>query len=524
MKNFFKTIFSQTKVFYISIVLLICIFVLGTAFPSEFQVITKNIRTFISNDLGWYYLLLVTGIVIVCLFFIINPVGQIRLGDPKSQPEHSLLSWIAMLFSAGMGIGLVFWGTAEPLSHYAISSPVADPGTKQAFEDAIKYSYFHWGIHAWAIYGIVALALAYFQFRKKESILISTTLKPLFGQNINGTIKTIVDTITIFATVIGIATTLGFGAIQINGGLAYLMNIPESLGTQFIIIAVTTVLFLTSAMLGLNKGIKTLSNFNIFLAFVLLVLVIIIGPTINIMNNFVDSIGSYLQGFFRMSFRTAAYDSTHNSWIQQWTIFYWAWWLSWTPFVGLFIARISKGRTIREFLICVLLVPTLLSMIWFAAFGTLAIQAFNEGAQLISLATEEILFGTFAHYPLALTMSVIAVFLIFTFFITSADSAVYVLSILSENGGLYPSKKTKLIWGLAVSFLAGLLLAIGGLKALQDVLIIVALPFSVIILLMMIALYIELEHERKQMGLYIKPDTYPEKDKPFRSYEEQESN
>ena len=511
---------TRSFVFYLSLAIVGGVALAGLTIPQPFYVLTKALRQFISRDFGWYYLLLLAAMVCFCVFFIVTPAGQIRLGDPHSEPEHSKFSWLAMLFSAGMGIGLVFYGAAEPLSHFAVSAPAAEVGSQQALEDALKYTFFHWGIHAWAAYGLVALAIAYFQFRKKESILLSVTLKPLFGKRAEGFIGTLVDSATIFATVVGVATSLGYGAIQINSGLHFLWQVPESQTVQMLIIAVTTVLFLLSAMSGVSRGVKFLSNLNVILALLLLACVIATGPTVLILNNFVDSIGSYIQGFFRMSFRTAAYDAARNQWIQQWTIFYWAWWLSWTPFVGIFIARISKGRTIREFLVHVMLVPTLLTMLWFSAFGTLATHLQTTGIELIDLDTENVLFGALAHCPFGFFMSVLAVFLIFSFFITSADSAVFVLAMLSEKGALHPTNRTKLIWGVLLSVLAGTLLAAGGLDALQNVLIIVALPFSVAIVLMMIALYIELEHERNEMGLYIKPDTYPEKDKPFRSYED----
>lgn len=469
--------------------------------------------------MGWYYLLLVTGIVFLCGFFIVSPIGQIKLGDPKSKPEHSNISWFAMLFSAGMGIGLVFWGAAEPLSHFAVSAAQAEPGTRQALEDAFKYTFFHWGIHAWAVYAIVALSLAYFKFRKKEKSLLSATLKPILGDKTDGKIGKVVDTITIFATVIGVATTLGFGATQINGGLNYLFGIPYSLSVQIVIIVITTVLFILSALSGIGKGVKILSNLNIVLAAGLLAIALIVGPTVDIMNTFVDSIGNYMQGFFRMSFRAAAHDPQQKMWIQKWTIFYWAWWISWSPFVGVFIARISKGRTIREFLSCVLLFPTILSFLWFSVFGTLSTSAQVAGVNVAGMATETVLFKTFSAYPFATLLSIVAIVLVFSFFITSADSATYVLGMLSEDGSINPHGRTKVVWGVALSVISIILLMAGGLDALQNVLIIVALPFSLIILLIMISLLKELNHEREEMGLKIKPAIYPKKNEPFKSYE-----
>ncbi len=509
-----------TSVFWISICLVMIIVLSGMIFSTDFQVITKQVRNFITNYLGWYYLLLVTGLVFFCLFFIVSPIGQIRLGDPDSKPEHSKFSWIAMLFSAGMGIGLVFWGAAEPLSHYAVSAPQGQVATQEALENAFRYTFFHWGIHAWAVYAIVALALAYFQFRKKEKSLISVTLKPVFGQNTDGFLGKIIDSITVFATVIGVAITLGFGAVQINGGLRYLFGIPKNIFVQIIIITVTTVFFLMSAISGIGKGVKILSNINAILAVGLLSMAIIVGPSVAIMNTFVDTLGGYLQQFIKMSFRTGEFNAGQQAWTQKWTIFYWAWWISWSPFVGVFIARISKGRTIREFVTNVLLVPTIFCFLWFSAFGVLSTNAQNQGAQLINLSTEEVLFGAFNYYPFGMVLSIIAMILVFTFFITSADSATFVLGMLSEDGSLYPHNIVKFVWGILISVISVVLLMSGGLNALQDILIIVALPFSIVILFLVISLYIELDHEKKEMGLYIKPENFPSKEEPFKSYED----
>ena len=338
------------------------------------------------------------------------------------------------------------------------------------------------------------MALAYFGFRKEEKYLLSVTLKPLFGKKTDGWLGYIIDIITVVATVIGVATTLGFGAIQINGGLSYLTHnaIPNEMWVQVIIIVVTTGLFVLSALSGLGKGIKILSNVNMVLAIALLAIAIVVGPTVKIFDNMTESIGLYLHEFFGMSFRTAAFNSGERSWIDTWTIFYWAWWISWSPFVGIFIARISKGRSIREFITVVLLIPTVLSFIWFSAFGTMANTVQQNGtADLTSLKVEETLFGTFSHYPLGILMSIIAIVLIFTFFITSADSATYVLSMLSEDGKLIPTNGKKVVWGAIVAGIAMALLFAGGLKALQSTLIIIALPFAVVIALIVVALIVE---------------------------------
>lgn len=352
-----------TPVFTGSLIVSLILVLLGIIVPRGFQSWTQILREQVSTNFGWLYLLLVTSILALCVFFIMSPLGQIRLGQPHSRPEYSTVSWIAMMFSAGMGIGLVFYGAAEPLSHFAISTPGAPKESQTALADAFRFTFFHWGIHAWAVYALVALALAYFGFRKQEKYLLSVTLKPLFGDKTDGWLGKIVDITTVVATVIGVATTLGFGAAQINGGLSFLLGVPNNAFVQIVIILITTALFVMSALSGLGKGVKILSNLNLIFAVALLALVIILGPTVRIFDTLTESLGSYLQNFFGMSFRAAAFDNTKRSWIDNWTIFYWAWWISWSPFVGVFIARISKGRSIREFLTVVLLIPTLLSFV-----------------------------------------------------------------------------------------------------------------------------------------------------------------
>ncbi|WP_422122782.1 BCCT family transporter [Planococcus sp. X10-3] len=488
-----------TNVFWISLVLVALAVGYGALAPENFALVTGNMQSFLTTSFGWYYLLVVSVMVLFCLFFLISPMGQVKLGKDTDKPEFSFATWIAMLFSAGMGIGLVFWGAAEPLSHYAIDPATADPGTREAFRESMRFSFFHWGIHAWAIYAVVALALAYAQFRKGEPGLVSATLKPLFGDRMKGTWGTVVDVIAVFATVVGVATTLGFGAIQINGGLAYMFDgiTAGSFVTQLIIIGVVTVLFMISAWTGLSKGIKYLSNTNMVLAVLLLALVIILGPTLLIFNIFTDTIGTYLQNLVSMSFRSSPIDGENRAWVNAWTIFYWAWWISWAPFVGIFIARISKGRSIRQFLFGVLMLPTIISFLWFSAFGSTAINVQSSGFDMTQLLTEERLFATFTQLPLGTLMSFVAVLLITTFFITSADSATFVLGMQTTNGSLHPQTSVKLTWGIAQSSIAVILLSTGGLDALQTVLIIAAFPFSIIMLLMMGSFYKALNLEYK---------------------------
>ncbi|MDQ0226354.1 BCCT family transporter [Metabacillus niabensis] len=500
-----------SNVFWITVAIVLVAVIFGVSAPDSFEEATNNLQAFLTTSFGWYYLILVTIIVVFCIFLIFSPVGMIRLGKPDEKPEFSKVSWFSMLFSAGMGIGLVFWGAAEPLSHF-IDPPLAEGGTATAHKEAMRYTFFHWGIHAWAIYAIVALALAYFQFRKDEPGLISATLKPVLGKWMDGPLGTIVDVLAVFATVVGVATTLGFGAAQINGGLTYLFGIPNNFIVQLIIIVTVTVLFMISAWSGLGKGIKYLSNTNMVLAILLFLLMFIAGPTILILNMFTDTLGGYIQNIVQMSFRIAPLNEEHRAWINSWTIFYWAWWISWSPFVGIFIARVSRGRTIREFMIGVLLLPAVVSFLWFAVFGTSAIEVQNAGnVDLTSFATEEVLFAVFSEFPWSMLLSIVAIILVCTFFITSADSATFVLGMQTTYGSLTPPNSVKLTWGIAQSLVAVILLYSGGLQALQNSLIAAAFPFSIIIVLMMISLYRSLTKERKELGLYIKPK--PRKDK-----------
>lgn len=504
-----------SNVFWVSTAILLIAVVYGVAAPNNFETITSNIESFITSRFGWYYLILVSLMVSFCIFLILSPIGSITLGKPNDKPEYSTVSWFAMLFSAGMGIGLVFWGAAEPLSHFATNPPIAKAGSDEALKDAIRFTFFHWGLHAWGIYALIALALAYFNFRKEEPGLISSTLSPILGKYSKGKIGGLIDVLAVLATVIGVATTLGFGAAQINGGLSFLLNIPNNFSVQVIIIAIVTVLFIMSAWSGLGKGIKYLSNTNLILAFLLLILMFLVGPTLLTLNLFTDTIGKYFQNIVQMSFRIAPLNSKDREWINTWTIFYWAWWISWSPFVGIFIARVSKGRTIRQFLIGVLLAPSIVSFIWFSVFGTASIHVQQQGkVNLTSLKTEEILFGVFEQMPMTTILSIVALVLICIFFITSADSATFVLGMQTTFGSLTPPNSVKLTWGILQSLVAAILLYSGGLQGLQNALIIAALPFSIIIILMAISLYRSLMKERHELRLYVRAKPKKKKAEP----------
>ncbi|HAQ08589.1 MAG TPA: choline transporter [Bacillus bacterium] len=493
----------DSSVFYISTGILLLMVLFGVFIPETLEALTANVQAFITDSFGWYYLILVSMMVIVCLYFLISPLGKIRLGKQDDRPEFTRPTWFAMLFSAGMGIGLVFWGTAEPISHYMVSTPTGvEPGSDQAIRDAMRFTFFHWGIHAWAIYGIVALVLAYFNFRHGKPGLISATLEPVLGDRAYGLTGKVIDIISVVATVIGVATTLGFGAVQINGGLSYLFGIPTNFMSQLVIVLIVTVLFMISAWTGLGKGIRILSNTNMLLAVLLFLLMFILGPTQFILNIFTNTVGTYLQNLPAMSFRISPLNEDVRSWINGWTIFYWAWWIAWAPFVGIFIARVSKGRTIREFVFGVLLVPSVIGFLWFSTFGGTAIMLEHQGVAKISeLATEESLFGVFANYPLGTLLSILAMVLVGTFFITSADSGTYVLGMMTTNGSLTPGNRIKFTWGILLSAIALVLLYTGGLQALQNTMIVAALPFSIIMALMAISLIKALGQEAKELGI-----------------------
>ncbi|OEH54386.1 choline transporter [Oceanobacillus sp. E9] len=482
---------SVTSVFWYSLALCIIVVLWGSYAPSNLEGFTSDVTTFISDTFGWYYLIIVMLMLIFCVYLIFSKYGKIKLGKENDKPEFSLLSWFAMLFSAGMGMGLVFWTTAEPISHAFISSPGAELGSEQAINDGLKYSFFHWGIHAWAVYGIVALVLAYFKFYKDTPGLISATLVPLFGRNsMQGPAGKIIDTLAVFATVVGVAATLGFGSAQINGGLSYLFGTPSTFWMQLLILVIATILFICSAWSGIGRGIKYLSNINMGLAFVLLLMLFLIGPTLYILNMFTHTLGSYVSDFFDMSLRLAPQDGDQRTWINNWTVFYWAWWISWSPFVGIFIARISKGRTIKEFMLGVLLVPSIVCFIFFAVFGVSALNLEQNGiAEISKFALETSTFGVLNEYPLGMIMSIITLFVVAIFFITSADSATFVLGMLSTGGTINPQNSVKIMWGLMQSAVAAIIVYFGGTQGLQNMLIIAALPFSVVIILMCVSFF-----------------------------------
>ncbi|SDJ03978.1 BCCT family transporter [Natribacillus halophilus] len=490
MKKYSVLIFSV-----LAIVILVAV---GFLLPQQLESFTGGLQLLISESFGWYYLLLVTLFLLTSIYFLFSPAGKLKLGKPDEEPEFGRISWITMLFGAGLGIGLVFFGAYEPLSHYAIQSPTGELGTPEAATNALTFSYFHWGLHGWGVYSILALALAFYHFRNDHPALISSTLRPILRNSVKGFVGKLIDIVAVIATVIGVATSLGFGATQLNGGFSYLFGLPTNFFTQVIIVLVITVLFMISAWSGLAKGIRWLSNTNMLIAGVLFILMLIIGPTIFNLNLFTDTLGNYIQTLPRMSFRIAPFDAEIRDWINDWTLFYWAWWIAWAPFVGSFIARVSRGRSVREFIFAVLLVPSIIVFLWFTIFGGSAISVEQSGVDLASLSEELVLFGMFLNVDFGVLLSILAMVMLVIFFITSADSATLVLGMYTANGSDTPPTRLKLLWGVLLSVTALVLLYSGGLQALENALIIAALPFSVVMLLMTLGLIVVMTKEGRR--------------------------
>lgn len=488
-------------VFAITIVIVLLFALWGALAPDQLAAAANSAYEFSIRNFGWFYLMATLFFLLFALYLAFSRFGSIRLGDDDDEPEYSTLSWFSMLFSAGMGIGLVFWGVAEPLSHYLAPPEGAESGTTEAARLAMRYSFFHWGLHPWAIYTVIALTLAYFQYRKGYKGLISSTFIPLLGKRFaEGWLGKAIDSLAVIATVFGVATSLGLGALQINGGLHHLFGLPISSWSQIGIIGIVTVLFLISATSGLDKGIKLLSNTNLVMAALLMVFIWITGPTSFIFETFTTTLGSYMQNIINMSLRLTPFSK--GTWVGAWTLFYWAWWIAWAPFVGTFIARVSKGRTIKEFVLCVLLLPTLFGFVWFSVYGGtgLHLELFDAVnlAKAVEADTTTALFLTIEQLPLGTILATVATLLILIFFITSADSATFVLGMLSTNGDLNPSNKVKITWGILQSAIAVVLLVSGGLSGLQTASIVAALPFAVVLIGMCLSLLKALQAEDKE--------------------------
>ncbi|WP_341926952.1 BCCT family transporter [Nocardioides psychrotolerans] len=450
---------------------------------------------------GWLFVLTSSAFVVFVIWLALSRFGNITLGRDGEQPEFGTVSWVAMMFSAGMGIGLMFYGVSEPITHFATPPPgTGAAGNPEATQNAMATTLFHWTLHPWAIYAVVGLAIAYGVYRKGRLQLISAAFEPLLGDRAHGPAGKVIDMLAIFATLFGSAASLGLGALQIRSGLTIVTGWGATGNAVLVgIIAVLTAAFVLSAVSGVSKGIQYLSNINMVLAISLALFVFIVGPTIFILNLVPTSLGSYVQDLSMMAARTGAEGNETNAWLQTWTVFYWAWWLSWTPFVGMFIARISRGRTIRQFVTGVLLVPSLVSLVWFAIFGGAAIDQQKSGTDIAGAGgIETQLFTTLEAYPLATVSSIVVMVLVAIFFVSGADAASIVMGTLSERGTLHPSKPTVIFWGVATGAVAAVMLLVGGsdaLTGLQTITIVAALPFVLVMVGLAVALVKDLRSD-----------------------------
>ncbi|MGM0460825.1 MAG: BCCT family transporter [Fibrobacterota bacterium] len=469
-------------------------------FSDQAALIFESTLKFVTATFGWFLILTVNAFVIAAVYFAFSRFGKIRLGGKDARPEFSTLAWFAMLLSAGMGIGLMFWSVGEPILHFNSPSPMfigVNGGTSQAAQSAMGVTFFHWGLHPWAIYAVVALGLAFFAFNRGLPLTIRSIFYPLLGERIYGFWGNLIDAFSVLATLIGLATSLGLGVSQVNAGLNYLFGVQMHTMVQVLLIAGITGLATISVVLGLDGGVKRLSEFNMVLAALFMLFIIIVGPTIYIFSGFTQNIGFYFANIVELSFWTETFKE--SNWQGGWTIFYWAWWISWSPFVGMFIARVSKGRTVREFLISVLIIPSLLSFIWMSVFGGSAISLQVTGvADMYTAVNENVstaLFFMLDHFPFSGLLSLIGIVLVVIFFVTSSDSGSLVVDHLTSGGKLDSPVRQRVFWAVMEGVIAAVLLIGGGLTTLQTASVITGLPFAIILLFIIYSLFLGFSQE-----------------------------
>lgn len=472
-------------VFYTSVLFITLIIMITIIFPKLTLEKLKLVQSYLTVNFGWFYVLSMTIIFFVVVFLGISNFGKIKLGPDHSKPDYTNGSWFAMLFAAGMGVGLMFFGVGEPLMHY-LAPPNGDARTIEAAKQAMNITFFHWGLNAWAVYGIVAIILAFFAYRHNLPLTLRSAFYPIIGDKIYGKFGDAVDVFAVIATLFGVTTSLGYGVLQVNSGFNYLFGMPIGSLSQVLLIAAITIGVTISATSGVDKGIKLLSNTNMILAVLFVVFILILGQTSTLFKSLIENTGIYLSSFLSDTFNLYAYEKQNESWIGGWTILYWTWWISWSPFVGLFIARISRGRTIREFVVGVLFIPVGFTIIWMTIFGNSAINLVNSGfEQLATMVNDDIslaLFIFLEQFPFTFISAFIAVLMIILFFITSADSAAMVIDMLCSKGEDKNPKWQKVFWCALIGILAAVLLYTGGLDALQTMTIISALPLTLAML------------------------------------------
>jgi choline/carnitine/betaine transport len=509
-------------VFGVTAVLAVGFVVWGIVSTDGLASISGAAQSWVIEKTGWLFVLAASFFVIFVLWLAASRYGRIKLGADDEKPQFKTVSWIAMMFSAGMGIGLMFFGAAEPLSHFVTPPPgTSQPESEAAIRTAMATAMFHWGLHPWAIYAVAGIAIGYGTFRKGRKQLFSSIFQPLLGsKRTEGWAGRVIDMLAIFATLFGSAASLGIGATQIGAGLEFNGWVPEATAPLLIgIIVVLTIAFIFSAVSGIARGIQWLSNINMVLAVVLAVFVFVVGPTLLILNLIPATLGAYLGDMTEMASRTAATGGDEmSSWLASWSVFYWAWWISWTPFVGMFIARISRGRTIREFVVGVLLAPSIVALIWFSIFGGSAIHEQQiDGDMTVdgAVVSDNTLFQLLEHYPLASVSTVLVMVLVGIFFVSGADSASIVMGTLSQRGALHPSRKVVVFWGVVMGAVAAIMLAIGGggteaLTGLQNLTVVASLPFVIVMLVACYALWSELRTDplivRRQVAVEMMRD------------------
>ncbi|QGQ20931.1 BCCT family transporter [Cellulomonas sp. JZ18] len=492
-------------VYWPALVVIVLVAGLAIAFPDRAGTAIDALQDNVVGAFGWYYVLLVAAFVVFALWVGLGRWGDIVLGDDDAQPEFGIGAWFSMLFAAGMGIGLVFWGVAEPLSHFASPKPGVVGAPERLAEQAMAQTYLHWGVHAWAIYVVVGLALAYAIHRRGRPVSIRWALEPLFGERVRGRLGDVIDVTAVVGTVFGVATSLGLGVLQITAGLDHIGVLTPSTGVQVVLILVITAAATVSVVSGLDRGLKWLSNANVTMAGVLLLAILVLGPTLFLLREFVQSLGVYLANVLPLTFNVSAYaGEAGEAWQAAWTTFYWGWWISWAPFVGVFIARISRGRTVREFVGGVLLVPTLVTFLWFSVLGGSAVyrELFGQGGMVGADGTvvpENALFDLLGDLPWGSALSVLAIVLVALFFVTSADSGSLVVAMLASGGDPQPRVAIRVTWAVLSGVLAVALLLAGGLVALQTAAILIALPFSVVMIGMGVATSRALHREHTEL-------------------------
>ena len=492
-------------VFGVTAVLVLAFLAWGAFNTDGLAAWSSSALTWVIENTGWLFVLVSSGFVVFVLWLALGKFGAIPLGRDGEEPEFRTTSWVAMMFSAGMGIGLMFWGAAEPLGYF--NNPIPGTNPDHATETAMAQTLFHWTLHPWAIYCVVGLAVAYGMYRKGRVQLISAVFRPLLGKAVDGPVGKVIDMLAIFATLFGSAASLGLGALQIAEGYRIVSGAGAVTNTFLVVlIASLTVCFIISAVSGVARGIQYLSNINMVLALTLAFFVFLVGPTVFILNMIPTALGTYIQELGTMAGRTGAEGPQVAQWLGSWTVFYWAWWVSWTPFVGMFIARISRGRTIRQFVTGVLLVPSVVSLIWFAIFGGAAIFEASNGADLGASSTEQ-LFGLLDQYPVAAATSILVMVLVGIFFVSGADAASIVMGSLSERGALEPKRLNVVFWGALTGAVAAVMLVIGNsgetsdeggntaLQGLQNITIVAALPFIVVMIGICVALVRDLRRD-----------------------------